>query len=794
MNKGLLFGTAFSLLSILGCIRETDQPVDHEVKVSVSLASVQTKTYLCEEVEGRRQVYWSEGDAVNVNGYESLPLTAEQAGGASADFLLYNGTAPFNVIYPAQIYQGQASDGMITVKIPSIQEYSATSFGKDAAILYGYTESEDVPATLHNLCAAVKVTLNSSQTKISQARIISNSDAFPIAGDFCINPRSGEYTVTSGLTVVSLNISEVSLNDDGGQSFYFTVPHGTYTEGFTVKFYDAENYPMECVWHPVNGVVSAGKLYEFKPVDFVRGTKEILTGEDWKYIVEQINGSKNDWKAAYLSADNTIKLGADIVLPEGTPQITKSFPYVLDGMGYTITNDNATASLIKTLSDGGAIRNLTMAGMIHASNEDASLIEVSAFVHTLSGGKIEDCTNEMIFNVKAKKVIFGAFARTFSSGELNRCVNNADMTISMDVSSYAGSESTADLKSFGGGIVATCFQPTAITSLNGCINNGDLNITVKTGGAGLARNGYAGILGYVSINNKDFYPILTDCVNNGNVTFSFEDSSSKSLQYSLGGIVGLSAALMSTSSSSPKCDAKYGAISTTADHYYIKLENCVNTGRINNNATSSVGSSEINAKVYTGGIAGSLLGSSTNRAQIINCKNVGEVVPYSVRVNQYSRAGICGVCGGFLGLGGYVDILGGEMSAKVGSDQSRSFAAAGVIGLAAYDFSIKDMKVNANVVMIQSNDHTAGNHALAITNNTTKFNASLSSSEISGCSFAGSFLIASSAKYTDAPVVPTTVELVTADDILSGSKIVSSSYTKGAISLVNNTYWSVSNQ
>ena len=104
------------------------------------------------------------------------------------------------------------------------------------------------------------------------------------------------------------------------------------------------------------------------------------------------------------------------------------------------------------------------------------------------------------------------------------------------------------------------------------------------------------------------------------------------------------------------------------------------------------------------------------------------------------------------------------------------------------------MKVNANVVMIQSADHTAGNHALAITNSTTKFNASLSNSEISGCSFAGSFLIASSAKYTDAPVVPTTVELVTADDILSGSKIVSSSYTKGAISLVNNTYWSVSNQ
>ena len=339
MNKGLLFVTALSFLSVFGCVSETARPENQEVKVSVSLASVSTRTYLGEEADGRRQVCWSEGDAVNVNGYESLPLTAEQAGRASAEFMLYNGTAPFSVIYPASIYQGQSADGMVSVKIPATQEYSATSFGKGAAVLYGYGESADVPVSLNNLCAAVKVTLNSAENSISQARIISNSKSAPIAGDFSIDPKTGEYTVTSGLTTVSLNIAEVSLTEDGGQSFYFTVPYGTYAEGFTVKFYDARMYPMECVWKPADGAVSAGKLYEFKPVDFVPGKKEILTGEDWKYIAEQINTSKNDWKAAYLDEKtNTIKLGADITLPEGTPQITKEFAYVLDGRGFTITN------------------------------------------------------------------------------------------------------------------------------------------------------------------------------------------------------------------------------------------------------------------------------------------------------------------------------------------------------------------------------------------------------------------------------------------------------------------------
>lgn len=801
MNKGLLFATAFSLLSVLSCVRESAQPTDQEVKVSVSLASVQTRTYLGEETEGRRQVCWSEGDAVNVNGYESLPLSAEHAGRASAEFMLYNGTAPFSVIYPASIYQGKSADGMISVKIPATQEYSATSFGKGAAVLYGYGESADAPVSLNNLCAAVKVTLNCAENAISQARIISNSKSAPIAGDFSIDPKTGQYAVSSGLTTVNLNIAEVSLTEDGGQSFYFTVPYGTYAEGFTVKFYDARMYPMECVWKPVDGVVNAGRLYEFKPVDFVPGKKEILAGEDWKYIAEQINDSKDDWKTAYLSADNVIKLGADIVLPEGTPQITKSFPYTLDGKGYTITNDNATAALIKTLSADGAIRNLTMAGKMQASSETVSLFEASAFVHTLSGGKIVDCTNEMVFDVKAKKVLFGAFARTFSAGELTRCVNNADMTISMDVSSYAGSESTADFKSFGGGLVATCFEPTTgCPVFDDCVNNGDLSITVNTGGLGLARAGFGGVLGYISLKAdaqyKDCYPVLKNCTNNGDVTFSYADNSAnKKIQCSVGGIVGLSAALISTVSTSPASDVKYGAISSSVDHYHVQIENCTNTGRINNNATSSVTAAEFNSKIYTGGIAGTLLGSSTNHAKIINCKNTGEVVPYSVKVNPYSRASICGVSGGFLGLGGYVDIEGGVMSARVGSAETRSFATAGVIGLAVYKFSIRDMKVNANVSMIQSDDkYTRNNHALAVTNNTEIIKSDLTGSEISGCAFAGSFLMSCSGVYNSAPVIPTEVKYVVADDFPAGINVVSPSYTKGGITMENNTYWSNVNE
>ena len=767
------------------------------MNVSVNLATVQTKTYLGEVEDGRRQVYWSAGDAINLNGYESLPLTQEQAGKAAADFQLYNGALPYKVIYPASICGEFAADGTVTVNVPSMQEYSPNSFGKGSAILYGYSESEDEPVTLNNLCAAVKVSLNSSAgISISKAAIISNSSAAPVAGKFNINPMTGEYSVVEGLTSIMLDIEDVSLDGDE-QSFYFTIPYGEYPEGFTVKFYDSEKFPMECRWlsNSENGVkVEAGKLYEFKPVDFVPGKKEILTGEDWMYIATCINKADNSWKSAYLDdKTNTIRLGADIVLPEGTPQITKDFAYVLDGQGYTLTNNTATASLIKTLPASGAIRNLTIAGTMHSSSETAN-VELAAFVHTVSGGSIEDCTNEMVFDVSAKTVLFGAFARTITAGQIVRCVNNADMTIMMDVTK-ATTEELKTIKSFGGGLVATCFSPTAFVLVEDCVNNGDVNVTIDAGtAAGVNRAGFAGIMGYVSGSTTEKYPKLVNCTNNGDVQLSFVENvtSRAKAQYSVGGIVGLAAGVAASASG-----LNTGALSAvdSGKHCYMYLDSCTNTGRVQNNTTSSGDSADPTIKIYTGGIAGTVIGlGEANPTKIINCINTGEVVPYSVKVNPYQRAAICGVCGGFLGLGAYVDIEGGMMNASVGTAENHSFAAAGVIGLAWSKFSIKSLKVNANISRVQSTDHTVDNHALAVTNSTSKIKTDLTGSVISDCSFAGSFFIGTTAKYTDKPVVPTNVEYVTADDILSGAKIVSASYTKGGITMENNVYWTELNQ
>ena len=809
MNKELSFVSALLSLSLLGCIKEeAPQLEQQQTKVSVSLATVQTKTYLdTEVVNGHRSVYWDEGDAINVNGSESVPLTAEQAGQRSADFTLYNCTVPFNVIYPASICEGYASAdkpvenvpaGNAVLNIPAVQKYSPTSFGKGSAILYGYGKDEKTPVELKNLCGAVKVTLKEGAEILNRALLVSNSKSSPIAGRYALDPQSGKYTVLDGVLTVSLEIEEVSLAD-GARSFYFTIPQGSYPEGFTIRFYNKEGFPMECQWLKMPGAeadgvtVEGGRLYEFKAVEYVAGKKEIMTGEEWKLIAEKLNSKDLSWEDTYLDKTNTIRLGADIVLPEGTPRITGTFKYILDGQGFSITNNNATDALIKDLPKGGVIRDLILAGNLKYENLETSQIEVSSFVYTLSGGEIENCVNRMQFDVKARTVIFGSFARTITAGTMSGCVNEADMNIYMSVA-----ENTAGAKSFGGGLVATCFSPTGVSLLENCENRGNVTVTMKVdedGKGGVGRAGFAGVLGYVSGATSEKYPKLINCTNSGQVKLLSEGAAAVKTQYSVGGIVGLSAGL-------PKSldgfTYQYSSLDISATNCYLYMENCVNTGLIQNNATSSCGSAEYHGKIYTGGIAGTVLGIKENHAKIINCTNKGEVLPYTVNADPYYRAAVCGVCGGILGAGGNVDIEGGEVNAKIGSGKTHSFATAGVIGLALSKFSIKGLKVKADITRIAANDISPDDHALAVTNNTSKFKTDLSGSEISGCSFAGSFALSATASYDtrnadNTPVPPSEVVPVTETDIASGQKIVSASYTKGGITLKDNTFLTTAN-
>ena len=764
MNKITLF-VSVALLLAAGCAKETDQTGRQSlVKVGVSLADIPTRTYLGETTpDGKREVCWSKGDVINLNGTVSLPLTEEQAGRPVADFLCYNEEFPRRVIYPASICEGStyAEDGSITINIPSVQEYSESSFGKGAAILYGYSDASSV--ALNNLCGAVQVIITGQQD-ITKAALISNDSKVAVAGKYSLNPETGEYAVLEGQSSIMLDITEITLTPEKGQSFYFTLPYGEYPEGFTVKFYSGD-FPMECLWlsnsDQTKGVtIQAGTLYQFNPVVFTPGKKEILTGAEWNYIATQINAGNDDWKAIYLDEKtNTIKLGADITLGDDAVKM-QSFEYTLDGNGFSIINQNASRELVYQLPKGGKIMNLTLKGKMTSGSD------MSVLVHTVAGGTIENCVNEMDVELGVesdlKSISFGAMARKITFGTIRGCVNKGDFNITITrpaVPDNATKEQKEQqYQAFCGGIVANVYR-TKTDSVDGraiiedCINEGNINIVMKLPKTyGFSRAGFGGIAGYIhdEAGSEDLC-LISNCVNRGDIRIDI--AAEKAVGYepktqtSVGGIVGLVSSLATVDPTGSII--KHGMIDnpiSSKKNSYIRIKKCTNEGDISNNAYSRAASNVIHSKVFTGGIAGTVIGRSEKPSEINDCISSGKVTPYSVTVNPFKRAAYSGVCGGMVGLGGYLNISGGKVDAEVGTDEAFSFAVGGVIGTALTCFSISDMTITPALKMIQmktaSKDFTIENYALAFTTNKllTSSTYDIKGSSISGCSFGGSIV------------------------------------------------------
>ncbi len=778
MNRTILLISFVAALLAAGCVKESGQSETPPVtKVGVSLAEVATKTWLDPQTDETniRKVYWSEGDVINVNGFPSIPLTAEQADKSVADFLFYNGEAPFSVIYPASVCENSSydQDGAITITIPSVQEYSPTSFGNGAAILYGYGEEQ--PVMLNNLCGAVQVTLKDAATKIVRAVLFSNGgkDTAPVAGSFRLNPQTGECTVLSGVGSISLDVSEVALEAEG-QSFYFAVPKGEYPEGFTFRFYDELGTAMECKWLDDSkdteheGVtVKGGRLYEFKPVDFVPGGMTILSEADWLYIAEQINDGNDAWKKLYLDSEtNSVRLGADIVLPADAPEISE-FAAILDGCRHTITIQGALKPLVRNLT--GGIKDLTIAGnvtayAVPAEGEAAALVP---FADVLEGGTLEYCTNKVNISIEScvADAAFAGFVKTAKGGTIRGCVNEGNISVVSDCSSTSRSI-------YGGGFVAMATDLSSQLLVNDCTNKGSIyvkvSVPVESMSLGAKDVGVGGIIGRIHSGDTDKYVKISDCTNEKELKLDCCEATSKAAtyQYSLGGIVGLSASLTGSKLVSP----------VSKDSYYLVVENCSNTAPLYHNSITRCGSGDIDSKIFTGGIAGALFGLKDNHAVISGCTNTGAVVPY---IGGYYRQAFMSVCGGLVGVGGYLDITGGKVDAVVGSTGAFSFAQAGIIGTVLTTFSISGVEVSVDIQMAEAEKYTLDNYALAVTSNKIFKSSlmSLSGSKIEKCRFKGSFAISRGAYSSSSLTLPApgTPVSVTEDDFMDF--IVSKSYT-----------------
>ena len=684
--------SAITLMGLLfsACLKEETSGASEggEKTLSVGLPSVQSKTWLDYAAGGSPlKVYWSDGDQINVNGRASLPISvADGVKESEAEFQLPDVESPYNVIYPQHIVNEESydSEGTIAVEIPATQTYEKRgSFGNGAAIMYGYAESPD-QVRLHNLCAAIRVNIKGKDI-IVDAKLASGSAEAPLCGSFRLAPQTGTLTAVEGKNEVALSIEEVELNSETGTDFFFTVPAGDYSEGLTFYFTrKKDRLQMQNVWHP-KSALEAGKLYSFNDVEYVPMAKDIETVEEWEEFATAMNANEDISK--YLHKGGIVRLGADLEA-ENLTSVTVPFPYILEGNGKTITRNEATSSLFAKLT--GEIRNLTLDGELNLSNaEDAPFVK-----HISAGAKMSGCINNMNinFDIKTHCYVTGFAAVALRNDiegleklEISDCTNNGTITGTVDVSAANYNVAVAGIL---GDVRASVGDFDYDVVLTNCKNTAPITLSPKSGTGstyGMTVCGVGGILAYVRSAKS---MTLNNCDNSGAITVTADyiqsEAGLKATPTAVGGIVGLG-----TGAGSNKL-AMSGVDFTLID--------CDNTGTVYNCMVNASTPDQGANKVYTGGLAGALMGSSAKYVTIKNCTNTGDVFTYDICSDDVPKPAVvsiapvyCAVAGGFIGFGGNLDMQECVVNCQIGNGKRPVVSWGGVIGYAVRPFKLKDL-------------------------------------------------------------------------------------------------------
>ena len=152
-NLTKIFMAVVAGLFAFACVTDTTEDLGVKVEgnkgvYEVTLSLEQSRTQLGEKVEGLYPLYWSEGDAIAINGANSLPLTGVAENAAEATFSFTKIVErPFCVVYPAPtvatiedevVEEPAAPVTVYPVTFAATQPYTVGTFAPEAAPMYGY--------------------------------------------------------------------------------------------------------------------------------------------------------------------------------------------------------------------------------------------------------------------------------------------------------------------------------------------------------------------------------------------------------------------------------------------------------------------------------------------------------------------------------------------------------------------------------------------------------------------------------------------------------------------------------
>ena len=726
-----LFFVAFAAIAISACQKEIDDSranasTGEIVTFTASVDNALTKTavYYKDGVESFNTLFTSD-DKISVNGVKTEQIAVSDDR-KTIEFNVEGVTGPYYAVTAAhdkgydpetQSYSIQYSGTGAPQKYRLVADGQYASYWSSADILAACGDSQNLQ--FKHMTTFYAITINKADSSLDsniKSIYIRQGNGGNIAGSWKLSfeDNTPKLTPATLSALIGYDCGEEGVSQDA--TMIVGLPAYNYEEGlvFTIKDVNGNfasyKVPASKTQHAADG----GMIIPFKPA-FAPASGTIKTVEDWEAFAAAVNSS-NDWDLYRWVGDGTVKLGANIEA-ENLTTITKKFPYVFDGCGYTITRTAATRPLFLELS--GEIKNLTLAGNLTLSNDYGA-----PFVRKLNAGsKLTGCTNRMsitcnIANAATYVAGIAAYAstlqikteegteegtedeteaQTLTIAEtetpvttISQCYNYGSIEVTADYSSY--SKSTALIMTVGGiiadvragGDEADGYVHYSV-NFDQCKNFGDIKVTPiphsDHTSIGMGITGLGGIVGFIRSGHSF---TLNDCDNEGDITLSAEQMKTangmKAYSICMGGVLGLSVI--------------NGGLGLSLAGNDVELKDCDNSGTLYNCGDNYATGKVATTKVYTGGIAGALVGLESDFTSLLNCINEGDIYTYDLVTGDQNiisgRPAYNAVAGGLVGFGAYLDIDGCSVDCTIGNGKRQMYSWGGMIGYAAKPFHIKN--------------------------------------------------------------------------------------------------------
>ncbi len=432
-NLAKIFMAVVAGMFTFSCVTDTTEDLGIEVgkgggKTQITLSLEESRTQLGEKADGLYPVYWSEGDAIAVNGVISTPLAAEAAGQSSATFQVNGDVAyPYCVVYPASAaatVEESEGEGEVTEPAPvtaypvtfaNVQPYTVGTFAPQSAPMYAYTVEaaegeEQLPIQMQHLTGVLRLAVKGDITLASMTVAAEGK----IAGLHTVDCTTGVLTADESATnniTVTLPEGGLKLNADVATPIYVAVPageHGIYT--ITLVSDALVDNTMVVRFNSDFHPVVAGVVKEFGEVTF---TPNATSGEEGELVIvnaAQMKRLAQLSEVGQLSNVTKVTVGATIDMSDVAWTGINLLPshIVFDGgadKGYEIKG--LTAPLFN--STAATIQNLKLT--------DVAIVE----------------TEEPIVGAVAR-ILYGTMTNCEASGTLT--VNNTTFTTTASMSSY----------------------------------------------------------------------------------------------------------------------------------------------------------------------------------------------------------------------------------------------------------------------------------------------------------------------------------------------------------------------